>query len=105
MCARSLSLSLGQRKIAVFQLYQAPPLWILGEEDMPQILPMFLGAYLHLDLKHQTNEYIYLPSSLRLRVEMTQECLFGHDLPYVALHSFLPVFTVAPLESRWRTEH
>lgn len=63
---------------------------------MLQILPMFLGAYLYLNLKHQTNEDIYLPSSLRARVEMTQACPFGCGLPYVALHSFLPAFAIAP---------
>jgi len=36
---------------------------------------------------------------------MSQECLFVRGLPYVALRSFLPAFAVAPLESRWRTEH
>lgn len=72
---------------------------------MPQALSTFLGVYLHLDLKHQTNECIYSPSSLRARMEMTQECLFGGCFPYVALDSFSPTFAIAPLESRWRTEH
>lgn len=80
-------------------------LCILREWDMPQALPMFLGVYLHLDLKHQTNESTYWPFSLRARAEMTQECLFGSGFPYVALCSFSPTFAVAPLENRWRTEH
>lgn len=72
---------------------------------MPQALPTFFGVYLHLDLKHQTDEYIYSSSSLRARAEMTQECLFGSGFPYVALCSFSPTFAIAPLESRWRSEH
>lgn len=72
---------------------------------MPQALPTYLGVYLHLDLKHQTDESIYSPSSLRERAETTQECLFGSGFPFVALCSFCPTFAIAPLESRWRTEH
>lgn len=51
------ALNLGQRKIAMFWVFWHPLFWILGEEDLPSILTMLLGVYIHLDLQHWNKEF------------------------------------------------
>lgn len=96
---------MGQRKIVVPALVKLLFFGLWESRTCLKSLPTFLGVDLHLDLKHQTDESICSPSSLRVRAEMTQECLFGRGFPFAALCSFSPTFAIAPLESRWRTEH